>query len=176
MFKIMTSLNQPTCNQCNRCFLYCFEQVWHFWNYLLLWITAFLPFLQLTSPLGYLHEFVPQAVHGVEVLQCIIARLIREPVSCSFTDCWCCLSEKPLLHFVDKGQHSKRYSYCGRFSGMWKFLPQDFVTGQLVDSREEWRSKWKKNPLEVINYPSLEVSDETKSVWSGGMLPVLALL
>lgn len=52
---------------------------------------------------------------------------------------------------------------------MWKSLPQDFVTIQLVDSREEWRSKWKKNPLEVINYPFLEVSDEAKiqSVWRG---------
>lgn len=55
-------------------------------------------------------------------------------------------------------------------------MPQDFVTIQLVDSREEWRSKWKKNPLEVINDPFLEVSDEKKIYrvsGGGGVLPVL---
>lgn len=57
---------------------------------------------------------------------------------------------------------------------MWRFLPQDFVTIQL-DSREEWRSKWKKNPLAVINYPALEVSLKHR-VSEDRMLPVLALL
>lgn len=62
---------------------------------------------------------------------------------------------------------------------MWKFLPQDFVTIQLVDSREEWRSKWKENLLEVINYPSVEISllKQRYRVSGGGrMLPVLVLL
>lgn len=37
----------------------------------------------------------------------------------------------------------------------------------LVGSRGEWRSKWNSNPLEVINYPALEISAENKlrSLW-----------
>lgn len=128
-----------------------FEQVWHLWIY-------FFGSFQLTSPLGHLHEFFPQAVHGIEVSQWIITCLIRDQWAAASLTAGAVWMKSLYFGFPDKGQHSKYFSYCGRFSGMWKFLQQDFVTIQLVDSREEWRSKWKKNPLEVKNYPSLEVA------------------
>jgi len=47
-----------------------------------------------------------------------------------------------------------------------------------VDSRGEWRSKWKKNPLEVINYPALEISlpkIKHRVSAGGGLLCILTL-
>lgn len=47
-----------------------------------------------------------------------------------------------------------------------------------VGSREEWRSKWKSNLLEVINYPALEISllKISHGVCGGSGICALALL